>query len=434
MSGLARAEWLDARRIRRWSGMFLAVHLICGALIVAGSHGWLVNLHGRSGTTDFVSFFAAGKVAAGPGGAAVYDRAVHYAAERAATSAGIPYVYFFYPPVYLLICRALAVFPYLVAFAVFEAVTLAAYLAVMRAVLRRPGPDWYLPMLGFAPVLWTIGFGQNALLTAALFGGGCLLLAHHKHFTGGFVLGLLFYKPHTGLLIPIALLAARDWRAIAGATASVVGSIAASVALFGWGAWPEFLGALARSQHEFAQGAIARFAFMVNLSGTLRDHGVSAHAAVLSQTAAQVILAIIVGWCWQHRQSSPWSRAAVLIGAAVPMMPVVLFYDLTLLSVAAAFIVADAQASRFLPYEKAALAAAWLAGGLCYPLARAWHLPLGLACCLLVLGVGLRRHAHFHYINNSQPTLSPAALRGAQRWLVAPQNEASISSQPVCRE
>ena len=58
-------------------------------------------------------------------------------AEQRATAAGIEYRFFYYPPVFLLLCAALARLPYLVAFLVFETATLALCLIVMRADFGR---------------------------------------------------------------------------------------------------------------------------------------------------------------------------------------------------------------------------------------------------------------------------------------------------------
>ena len=48
------------------------------------------------------------------------------------------------------------------------------------------------------------------------------------------------YKPHLGLLIPVALLAGRQWRAIAGAITSAGALLLASVLLFGPDIWRDY--------------------------------------------------------------------------------------------------------------------------------------------------------------------------------------------------
>ncbi len=82
--------------------------------------------------TDFVSFYAAGRLAAAGTPALAYNRAAHYAAEAADEPAGSPYNYFYYPPIFLLPCAALVRLPYIAAFLLFEAATLARRGAAAR--------------------------------------------------------------------------------------------------------------------------------------------------------------------------------------------------------------------------------------------------------------------------------------------------------------
>jgi len=176
--------------------------------LVLWSHGVVMHLD-RPTSSDFVSFYAAGKLALAGTPALAYDQAAHLLAEQQATVPGAIYQYFFYPPVYLLLCAPLALLPYYVAYAVFEAGTLALFALVMRAVLRERGYGWLAPRLAFPAVWWTLGQGQNAFLTAALLGLFTLLI-DTQPVRAGILLGALCYKPHLGLL---ALLAGRRWAA-----------------------------------------------------------------------------------------------------------------------------------------------------------------------------------------------------------------------------
>ena len=142
---------------------------------VAGTHGWIVPLD-RPTTTDFASFYAAGTLADAGTPQLAYDHRAHWAAEEAATAPGIEYQFFNYPPVFLLVCAALAPMPYLVAFSVFIAGTLLLYLAVARRILDDNGVTALLALLAFPMLYWNAGLGQNAFLTAALFGAGTLLV------------------------------------------------------------------------------------------------------------------------------------------------------------------------------------------------------------------------------------------------------------------
>lgn len=109
-----------------------------------------------------------------------------------------------YPPVFLFVAAALATLPYTTAYVLWTFGTFPAYLVAVRAIVgERSG---YFLAAAFPAVLCNFIVGQNGFLTAALLGGGLLLLAEAP-ILGGVCLGLLTFKPHLGLLVPIALIA-----------------------------------------------------------------------------------------------------------------------------------------------------------------------------------------------------------------------------------
>src|SRR5487761_834009 len=131
------ADWLGRRRGIALGGILLTAETPLIAFLVLLSYG-LVGPKARPSSSDFMSFYAAGSLAAAHIPEAAYDRTALYEAEAAAAGPGVPYKYFFYPPVFLLLCRSLATLPYLA----FEAASLALYLIAMRAILKVP---WEMP-------------------------------------------------------------------------------------------------------------------------------------------------------------------------------------------------------------------------------------------------------------------------------------------------
>ena len=126
-------NWLDRRRIIAYCAILLAIEVSGFLFLVAGTHGLIVPLRAPT-STDFVSFYAAGSLVNAGTPELVYDRAAHGAAEERATAPGVEYRFFYYPPVFLLLCAPLARLPYLAAFLVFEATTLVLYLIVVRNI------------------------------------------------------------------------------------------------------------------------------------------------------------------------------------------------------------------------------------------------------------------------------------------------------------
>ena len=266
-AALRDAGWLHRGRITAWALMLLAAELLIVLVLAAWQHG-LIGHFDKPVSSDFLSFYAAGKLALAGKAALAYDHAAHLAAEQQVAGAAVPYQFFFYPPVFLLPCAALATLPYPLAYAAFEAVTLLLFLLAMRAVLQAGGWRWAIPVLAFPAVFWTIGLGQNAFLTAALFAGFTLLL-DRRPVSAGLLLSGLCYKPHFGLLAPVALAAGRQWRAFAAAAAGVAALIGLSAGLLGWDAWLAYFHAFAGS------GAVDQFrAHPVRR----HDHAIRGHA------------------------------------------------------------------------------------------------------------------------------------------------------------
>src|SRR3546814_10633706 len=80
----------------------------------------------------------------------------------------------------------------------------------------------------------------NGFLTAALLIGGLRLLGA-KPIVAGILFGILTVKPQLGILLPFALLAARQWTAIAAAGVTTVLLVGSSVLLFVWESWQAYI-------------------------------------------------------------------------------------------------------------------------------------------------------------------------------------------------
>ena len=349
---LRGAAWLTRRRLLVAASVILIIEIALLSIVIVTSHGWLGPQ--KPGTTDFVSFYAAGRLVDAGTPALAYDHAAHHAAERQSAGEGIPYIYFYYPPVYLLLCAVFARFPYLVAFVAFQAVTLLACLMTVRAILREPRLAGLLPLIAFPPAFWAMGLGQNAFLTAALFGTATLLI-DRRPVLAGLLFGAICYKPHFGLLIPVALAAGGHWRAFAAAGGTVVALCGLSLLLFGWDTWHAYLTVFAGSDTVYATGSLD-FAAFVSPFGTARALGVAPEPAYAVQFIATLIAAAAVGLVWHRRLSLP-VRAAILAAATPIAIPVALIYDLLLSAIGMAWLVRAGQHEGLLrPWQRVVLA------------------------------------------------------------------------------
>ena len=295
---LYSGAWLTRRRVVTGAAILLALQLAGFLFLIAGTHGWITPLE-RPTTTDFVSFYAAGELANAGTPWLAYDQAAHLAAEERVVGEGVRYQYFNYPPTYLLLCALLAPLPYLLAFLLFESATLALYLAVATRILGDRSAGAIVALLAFPLVFWNFGLGQNAFLTAALFGAATLAI-DRRPVAAGLLFGALCYKPQFGILVPLALVAGGHWRAFFAATITTAGLVLASLALFGMASWTAFLATASQSPAMYESGRIL-FAGMANVFGAARLIGVGAGASYALQTVASVIAASIVVIVWWRR-------------------------------------------------------------------------------------------------------------------------------------
>jgi alpha-1,2-mannosyltransferase len=391
-------ELLDRRRVYLCCGVLLALEVAFFAFVIAGTHGLIVPL-ARPASTDFVSFYAAGSLAAAGTPELAYDKEAHQAAEERAAEPGIDYNFFYYPPTFLLICGALAQLPYLAGFLAFEAGSLVLYLLIARRILGESGWLVLVPLLAFAPLLWTIGLGQNSLLTAALFGAATLSV-DRRPALAGMLFGALCYKPHFALLVPLALAAGRHWRALTSAATTVAALSVLSLAVFDWQTWRAYLTAAVDSVGVYSSGRIP-FTGYITPFGAVRQLGGTPDIAGAVQLGAMAAAGMLVTLVWARRLSLP-IRAASLASAALVAAPLALFYDLMLAAVASFWLLHPDRRNDLGQIEKLALAALFLLSLSPRRMAELLHLPIGPMITLTLAGL-----------------VAAAALRAAQRGSAA---------------
>jgi alpha-1,2-mannosyltransferase len=228
-------------------------------------------------------------------------------------------------------------------------------------------------LLAFPMVFWNLGLGQNGFLTAGLFGAATLLV-DRRPIVAGLLFGALCYKPQFGILVPLALAAAGQWRAFAAAGASTAAFLLASLALFGAPTWQGFVAAASASPAMYESGRIL-FAGMATIFGAARLLGSGPALAYGLQAAASLGAACVVVVVWHRRLSLP-TRAATLAAATLVAAPLALLYDLMLGTIAAAWLIRDGDSPAAAAWEKIALAALflWVIDG--RGLAQSWHVPV----------------------------------------------------------
>jgi hypothetical protein len=242
--------------------------------------------------------------------------------------------------------------------------------------------------LGAPVVLVCLTHGHNGFLTAALLGGGLLLL-DRKPLLAGLLFGCLIYKPQFALAVPLLLLAGGHMRAIAGAAAAAALLAGATLAIWGWPVWQAFLDSLPLTrQIVIEQGETGWHKIQSPFAWVRMWGGALPFAYAVQAVATLVALGAVV---WLTRAARPNLRNAAVCAAAMLSTPYVLDYDLVVLGLGAAFLAADAIERGWLPWEKSLLALCWLAPLVSRTLAETALIPLGQASIGILLALAVRR-------------------------------------------
>ena len=152
--------------------------------------------------------------------------------------------------------------------------------------------------------------GQNGCWTAAIIGWGLILL-RERPAMAGMILALFVVKPQLGWLIPLALLAGRQYRALGAFIGTALALILITLPLFGIDAWIAYVqqGSLLKSVIlEYGDGTWHR---MLSIFVLVRHVGAPIPLAYAAQAIASLTVALLVLRVW-HREG-PTARAKALL-------------------------------------------------------------------------------------------------------------------------
>jgi arabinofuranan 3-O-arabinosyltransferase len=369
------------------------VELVCFALIVAQAvylaaswwtGTWLVAADGTGVASDFVNVWAAGKLVWQGMPAAAYDWPVHKAMEVIAVSHPFDgYFGWHYPPVFLFVAAMLSLLPYAGAYLLWLFATFPLYLAAIRGIVG--GRGGYILAAAFPAVLSNFIVGQNGFLTAALFGGALVMLVE-RPILAGVLIGLLTYKPHLGLLFPLALVAGGHWRAFMAASVTAIAMALVSFAAFGADTWIAFYGNIGHTSQAFLSDGWADFGKLQTAFGITRVLGGSEALAWTMQGIVALACAVAIVRLWRGSAEYEIKAAALACGALLAT-PYLYLYDLVALAVPLAFLFRLSHVRGFLQHELAGIGLACLMV-LVFPFVKA---PVGLAAVLIVTALIARR-------------------------------------------
>jgi alpha-1,2-mannosyltransferase len=407
-------EWITKERIVVYSAILLVVGFAAIGWMLATADG-AVDFKRRPIGTDYSNVYSAGKWVLEGRPEAPFSPPLQHQMEKRVFGGDTPFYGWHYPPVFLGLAALLATMPYLVSLFVWQLSTLILYLGVVRAIVHDPMPVpkttlpvfkrmglvekkggrlpfWLLPAIAFPAVFVNIGHGHNGFLTAALIGGG-LLLIDRKPVIAGILIGLLCYKPQFGVMIPLVLAASGRWHVFLAASATVIAVCALTWLGFGSQTWIAFRESLEFTRTVVLEQGDTGFHKIQSPFAAVRLWGGPVWLAYAAQVAAAGTVAVMLAMLWRSRAAFALKAAALLAGALLAT-PYLLDYDLVVMGPAIAFFAAHGLQRGFQPYEKTLLAFVWVAPLVTRALAENFYLPLGLIALILLFGLAIRRSAY----------------------------------------
>ena len=278
----------------------------------------------KPGGSDFIAFWSAAVMLADGAGVRIYDPTALGAVQATVDPSGI--VPFVHPPPFLLAIWPLGYLSYPASWIAWSITTFALWFLATRRLF--PSLAW--PIAGFPGALIAAWHAQTGFLTSAF---QALIAAQlrDRPFRAGLCIGLLVIKPHLAVLIPFALLGARMWSAIFGATLSILVIALVSWGLFGsdvWLAYPSSWG-VSKTLMDIADDVF--FLRQVTIYAMFMAWGTPVVAA-FAQIAATAGSILTVWKFWSSK--APVDAKMALLFALTPLATPYLFsYDLPFLVV-----------------------------------------------------------------------------------------------------
>lgn len=319
----------EGRLLHAFSSPLMVLVVVAAMLAVTGafaSYGLRAPLR-----TDYLAMITGARIL-GAGGCLYCHAAQVHAQAVLLGQKGAAFDAFLETPLVALAYRPLAGLPPSAGFAVFLALSAGCVVAAGVLLWRRLGLAIHGPA-GLAllaltlislPAAWNYHLGQvDGLLVLPLV-AGAVLLGAGRPFAAGLLLSLPLLKPQTAWLVPLALLAAGEWRAVLGMVVGVACWAGASLCLVGPGGIGQWLSLLGEQGPAVATS--------IGIPGAFAGLGGNG----LGFTVAAALAAIACAWLLWRRRSlmgRPLHMLALGIAASLLLAPHVYAYDLIAVTV-----------------------------------------------------------------------------------------------------
>lgn len=324
--------------------------IIAGALgLLAGSLARIVD-PGTQGAflPDYLAHWTGGRLLLDAADN-LYDPAVQSELQARELGVAVPLAWFVSLPVVAALYAPLAAIPYnlsgLLWFALNSALLWWCFLSLRflapRLVQHR-GKAVLLCALAAPPTFEALGSGQDSAFVLAVWLIGIRIFSNGYPGWAGAVLGLGFAKPQLVLVVPLVLLAAQSYRALAAFIATVGAIAAASLALVGIDGIRQWTGALASPLYmtEVQEGQAWKMTGLPSLAQSLlpAEWG-QAVAPVLTLASLPVGAAVLLAVLLRHGKTADVTTVLfATLATSLTFSPHLATYDAVLFIPVAVFL------------------------------------------------------------------------------------------------
>jgi hypothetical protein len=266
--------------------------------------------------SDFLAFWSYPRFAAAHPVRDIYNAAQLQAFQQRLYPGFRSFYPYLYPPTLLLVTWWMRFCGIVTAQLLWSLAGLVFFLVAGLAFCRRRLV--LLALLVSPASLLSLVTGQTGYFTTALLLLGLAFLPR-RPVVAGIAFGLLTLKPQLGVLLPVFLLARRDWTAICAAAITALGLIAASCLAFPPALWGLWFHTLPADQAAYFSATGLNLNGIITPAANLVSLGVAPGIAWAVQTLCGLTIAALV-WLCARRTSYPHALAVLLAGMflAVP--------------------------------------------------------------------------------------------------------------------
>lgn len=287
---------------------------------------------------DYIPFWSAGKLASDGQAALVYDRIAVLEVEKSVIHSLTQenYLPWLNPPTFLIVMQGLAYFRFSISFLIWSLSTVALFLGLAWKLF--PNRYAFLAVFFIPSFIFTLQVGQSSFLISFLIVSG-LLLSDRNPIPAGILIGLLAIKPQFAVLIPVALVASRNWRTFVSAAITVCIFISISIAFYGVSLWGDFITNTMQHSSIVLSKTDYQEYYLQSLYGLFLYFHWPVKVGLIVQNGLSIVLLGVVYCVWGSSRFTQTEKISVLLLSTLMFQSYSLLYDYLLLYFVIMFLV-----------------------------------------------------------------------------------------------